>query len=424
VNVEKGPNVAVSITLREDIARSVLTCDTMLMRLIFILCFVFTFVACTRRPVKSAEEAMRPTSAVLDLKDDLQWRGLRAALVENIRLLRLKGDSTLTFGPTEILAKDYATSLEKLVDALPNESRFRQVLAAEFQAMEVYGQDRWGEIFLTSYFAPEIPGSRHARPPFITPLRTAPRDLVEIDLASFGAARPSLGVLGDGKLRGRLVDGTRVVAFPDRAGIEAGGLKDDTSILAWVDPIDAFFLQVQGSGVVKFVGGEKLALGYAAQNGYPYVPIGRFLRDKIAKEKMSQQAIEAQLRAMSAEDAAALMNRNPSYVFFRKLEGGVGESSLGGPVVDGRTIATDGSLFPKGALAFLEFSRPVFDSPTAVEPASWEPTSRFVLDQDTGGAIRGGGRVDLFWGRGAAAKQAAGVIRGPGRLVYFVPRGK
>jgi membrane-bound lytic murein transglycosylase A len=108
-------------------------------------------------------------------------------------------------------------------------------------------------------------------------------------------------------------------------------------------------------------------------------------------------------------------------VFFRPLERH-GVTALGTEVVAGRTIATDTSFFPKGALAFLQFEKPVFNSPGDTEPASWLPTSRFVLDQDTGGAIRGPHRVDLFWGRGPEAKQAAGVMKNKGRLVYFVPK--
>ena len=146
-----------------------------------------------------------------------------------------------------------------------------------------------------------------------------------------------------------------------------------------------------------------------------------FLLDKIPKEKMSQQAIESHLRSLPDQEARELLNKNPSYVFFRPLCT-AGLTYFGTEVVPGRTIATDPVYFPKGALAFLEFEKPRFEKSSSVEPAEFIKASRFVLDQDTGGAIRGPGRVDLFWGRGADAKQSAGVIRGKGHLFYFVPR--
>jgi len=191
--------------------------------------------------------------------------------------------------------------------------------------------------------------------------------------------------------------------------------------LAWVDPIDAFFLEIQGSGVVKFPNGKELRLGYAAQNGHPYVPIGKHLIGVIPKEKITLRAIEDHLRSLPPEESRKIMNLNPSYVFFRKLQG-AGLTYFGTEVSAGRTIATDQAFFPKGALAYLEFEKPNFSSAVDAEPVSWTKTARFVFDQDTGGAIRGPHRVDLFWGKGSDAKQAAGVMKGKGRLVYMVPR--
>jgi membrane-bound lytic murein transglycosylase A len=133
------------------------------------------------------------------------------------------------------------------------------------------------------------------------------------------------------------------------------------------------------------------------------------------------QAIDGYLRQLPEKEMRKILNKNPSYVFFRRLEGKP-ITSLGTEVVDGRTIATDQSFFPKGALAYMEFSKPVFEGEASTEPSRWERTSRFVLDQDTGGAINGPYRVDLYWGSGKEAGQHAGVMKNRGRLYYLVPK--
>src|SRR5690606_6704572 len=171
-----------------------------------------------------------------------------------------------------------------------------------------------------------------------------------------------------------------------------------------------------------FEGSKKqLRVGYVGQNGHSYEPIGRYLWDVIPKEQMSLQKIERHLRSLTSEQRQELFNKNPSYVFFRELDQEA-VTFMGSPVVPGRTIATDHGFFPKGSLALLQFERPHFNSPEDEEPASWQPVTRVVFDQDTGGAIRGPHRVDLFWGAGPEAKQASGVMKQKGRLVYFVPR--
>ncbi|NJL25322.1 MAG: transglycosylase [Calothrix sp. SM1_5_4] len=373
---------------------------------------------------------MRPVNQfpeLSELQDDLQMASLISALEENIRILKERGTVPMSFGANKITSGEYAAALSELLREArqdPSGERFRALLREKFQAFEVYGDEEWGQVFITSYFEPVIEGSRKARGRFKQPLYGMPKDMVEVDIKSFASRRPALAE-SSGMLRGRVIASkngpARVVAYPDRAQIQAEGLKSVAPILAWVDPVDAFFLEIQGSGVVKLDNGKQINVGYAGQNGSPYVPIGKFLLDKIPKEKMSQQAIEAHLRSLPEMEARQLMSMNPSYVFFRPLNG-AGVTYFGSEVVPGRTIATDQTYFPKGALAFLQFDKPTFSAPTAREPAAWQPASRFVLDHDTGGAIRGPHRVDLFWGRGDEAKQSAGVMRRKGRLLYFAPK--
>lgn len=376
---------------------------------------------------------MRIAKDTPNYSDDLDFKGLVSALEANIRQLRQKSDTPndLEFGPRRIPKEEYAQALEMLLaKARADETgeTFRQALRESFETYEVYGQEEWGQVFITSYFEPVVEGALKKSGRFTQPLFGTPKDLIVVDLKTFGVVPEGLEQKArESLLRGRLVpakgkeDLPRVTIYPDRAAIDSGEIEKQAPVLAWVDPVDAFFLEIQGSGVVKLKGGKELKVGYAAQNGHPYVPIGRHMTDVIPKEKITLQAIENHLRQTTPEDSRRLMQLNPSYVFFRPLQS-AGLTFFGTEVVAGRTIATDYTYFPKGALAFLQFEKPVFAGPTDLEPQSWQPTSRFVFDQDTGGAIRGPHRVDLFWGKGPAAKQSAGVMKNKGRLVYLVPK--
>ncbi len=386
--------------------------------------------------MKSSHQAMRLAKKSPVLGDDLPFSSVIAALESSLQIWRQRSDGELKFGPRTISRSNYVRSLEVLLDAAKQDDsgeEFRSVLKKHFEIFEVYGGEDWGRVFITSYFEPIIEGAIKSQGSFTQPLLSVPRDMVEVDLVSFEKMRPQLSVLNSSRfeqrsarniLRGRLVDvGARmkVIGMPDRREIDGGAIKSQASVLAWVDPIDAFFLEIQGSGVVRLKNGREMRLSYAGQNGHAYVPIGRFLFDKIPKENMSIQSIEDHLRSLPIEQAKEIMYMNPSYVFFQKVAG-AGKTYFGSEVIAGRTIATDQDLFPKGTLAFIEFEFPVFANQSDILPSSWRPSSRFVVDHDTGGAIRGPHRVDLFWGRGSEAKRHAGVMKNPGRLYYFVPR--
>lgn len=390
----------------------------------------FLLAACDRGPIKKREQSLRPASTMPSLEDDLDLPSLIEALEATIRVHKTKSDPTLTFGTRRVERADYVRALEVLLEAAKKDvDQYRTALRTHFDAYEVYGQDEWGQVFITSYFEPVISGAKKQTAEHSQALYGLPKDLVTVDVSSFKPSMPDIKSshgLSSNVLRGRLLPAekdqtAKVVAYADRAQINSQGLKQQAPVLAWVDPIDAFFLEIQGSGVVKLKNGPDIKVGYASQNGHPYSAIGKYLFDVIPKEKMSQHTLEAHLRSLPPEEARALMEKNPSYVFFRPLEKR-GITAFGTEVVSGRTIATDSQYFPKGTLAYLQFEKPQFANATDTEPVAWQPAARFVMDQDTGGAIRGPHRVDLFWGQGAEAKQAAGVIKNKGRLVYLVPK--
>jgi len=204
--------------------------------------------------------------------------------------------------------------------------------------------------------------------------------------------------------------------YEDRKAIVEGALDPRNLEIVWVDdPVDAFFLQIQGSGRVTLEDGRVMRLGYAGQNGHPYVAIGRELiaRGALTRETVSMQSIRAWLAANPAE-AAALMNANPSYVFFRELPGDGPVGAQGAALTPLRSLAVDRRFVPLGTPVWLDAEHP--DPGTA-------RLRRLVVAQDVGGAIRGPVRGDLFWGHGDAAADLAGRMKSPGRYYLLLPKG-
>jgi membrane-bound lytic murein transglycosylase A len=263
-----------------------------------------------------------------------------------------------------------------------------------------------GSGFATGYFEPEIAGSRTPDPLFPVPIYRRPPDLVEVDLGAFVAD------LKGRKLRGR-VAGTALVPYHDRAAIMAGALAERELELAWAaDPYEAFFLEIQGSGRLRLPDGSVMRIGYASQNGRDYVPIGRVLveRGELPKGGASMPAILAWLRANPGK-APALLAANPSTIFFRETTGtrpGDGPiGAMGVPVTPNVSVAADPAFIPLGAPLFVE---------TALPGAT--PLAALMIAQDTGGAIKGANRIDLF--RSSAAE--AGGLAAAARVVILLPR--
>lgn len=399
----------------------------------FAVCFLM-FAGCARSPIKKDADAMRISKSEIVISDDLALANLDEALKKNITQLKSANrNAVMRFGPFKIEPDVYAEALLALQKELAA-GRFLEAVERDFVMMEVYGTEAWSQVFITSYFEPIIEGSKRPTAKFTRPLYDVPEDMVLIRVRDFAKKLPELfpasdnSLVRDGNLRGRIVatsDGSLPQVYPywSRGEIdsETMPLKKKAKILAWVDPIDAFVLQIQGSGRVKFSEKEEVRVGYAGQNGQPYVAIGQFLFDRIPKDKMSLQKIEAHLRSLSENERQELLNQNPSYVFFKVIQKQP-VTYFGNEVTAGRTIATDPRYFPKGALAFLTYPKPVFPDAAAEEPTGFESRSRFVFDQDTGGAIKGPGRVDLFWGPGPEGKRFSGVIKNNGHLYYLFPK--
>ena len=255
----------------------------------------------------------------------------------------------------------------------------------------------------TGYYEPELAGSRTAAPGYAAPLYRRPPDLVEVDLGAFSTA------LKGKRIRGR-VEGGALVPYWDRAAIDRGALAGKGLEIAWAaDPYEAFFLQIQGSGRLRLPDGSVLRLGYDGQNGRDYVAIGKLLRERGAiAPPVTMEAILAWLRAHPAE-APAVLEANPSYVFFRELTGDGPVGALGVALTPRVSAAVDPRFVPLGAPLWIETV--TADGPLAA----------LLVAQDTGGAIKGANRVDIFFGAGDDARRLAGSQSATGGLVLLLP---
>ncbi len=268
------------------------------------------------------------------------------------------------------------------------------------------------EGLFTGYFEPLLNGSRTRDARYRVPLYARPADLVTVDLGRFAED------LAGRRIAGRVADGA-LAPYDSRAEIDARGLAGRAPVLVWVDdPVDAFFLQVQGSGRVRLSDGETIQLGYAATNGHPYVSIGRVLieRGALDRENVSLQTIRAWIAA-HPDEAGTLLAANPSYVFFRELSGEGPLGSQGAPLTPGRSLAVDRRFIPLGVPVFLAGAMPAPDGAGADRPLR-----RLLIAQDTGGAIRGPLRGDVFWGFGDRAAAIAGRMKHAGRIYLLLPR--
>ncbi|HXH00455.1 MAG TPA: murein transglycosylase A [Sphingomicrobium sp.] len=256
-----------------------------------------------------------------------------------------------------------------------------------------------GEAFATGYYEPEIRGSRVRAPGFETPVYRLPPDLIR-------CTRPN-GVEG----RGRIDPTGQCVLYSDRAEIEDGALAGRGLEIGWVaDPVELFFLHIQGSGRLLLPDGGVMRIGYDGQNGREYVAIGRLLRDRnlLPAGGASMKAIVDWIHAHPTE-GRALMRENLSYIFFKELTGAGPLGAMNVPVTPRGTVATDPKFVPLGAPVFLDLDRNEADG-------LW-------VAQDTGGAIKGANRFDTFWGAGAGAEITAGGMSAKGSALVLLPKG-
>ena len=382
-----------------------------------------TLFACAHPLVTKPEDALERvswSSAAL-LNDDQDFRGIAAALRQSLEYYKkLPPDASFPLGPDRALAMDMTLTLQNFLLIVENASLTSaqkvERIKETFVLYRSIGAGGTGKVLFTGYYEPMLSCRPLADETYKHPLYKRPDDIVEIDLSLFNDNLPK------NKIFGRLDetrDRKRVIPYYSREEIDhkQALANRDMEILWCNDPAGIFFLQVQGSGKADLGDGNIVSVLYDGQNGRPYKSIGKALIDSnaMAKETMSMQAIREYLKS-HPDDLFSILNQNPSYVFFR-LDMGPSLGNISVPLTPGRSIATDAKLFPKGALALIATNKPVIENGAIRE---WAPFTRFVMNQDTGGAIRGAGRADLFCGQGAEAELTAGYMRQEGELYFLV----
>jgi membrane-bound lytic murein transglycosylase A len=356
-----------------------------------------TPVAAAAANAVMAGVALGPSLAGLNVAD-ADARGALASFIESCPKLLAREDAS---GLTR--REDWAGACERARSAAP--SRARAFFAEEFTPVQVGD----GKAFATGYFEPEIAGSRTRRPGYEVPVYAMPSDLVrgwpDDVKPSERTGRPPLG---------RYDERGRFVLYHDRAAIEDGALAGKVPVIAWAaDPVEFFFLQIQGSGRLRTPEGDVIRIGYAGQNGREYVGIGGLMRERgllgsgPGKYSGSMQGIMAYIRENPAE-GRALMRENKSWIFFSELKGDGPLGALGVPVRRENSVAADPAFVPLGAPVWLDLDR--------------REANGLWVAQDTGGAIKGANRFDTFWGAGEDARAIAGGMSGRGRAFVLLPK--
>jgi membrane-bound lytic murein transglycosylase A len=342
------------------------------------------------------------------IHDDLSRESLITAIDREI-----EGAPT-RIGTAGCAAGDVASALIGLRQAAEEPDTDLSAYVAEHFAFE-HSTGRDGGALFTAYYEPVLPGRRLREGTFVYPLYARPDDLIEIRLGDFDKDWAGVTIYGR-------VSAGKLAPYHSRRAIDAEHALDGRGLeIAWLDdPVARYFLQVQGSGIVELEDGNRMRVGFAGSNGRPYTSIGRPLLDdgSLAPGQATATAIQQYLRA-HPERRDEIMLRNERYVFFREVaDGPIGR--LGVKLTDGRSAAIDASLYPLGGLAYVETEAPELDESGTM--IGQRPLRRLVLAQDTGAAITGPGRVDLFVGTGNQAGLEAGAMNARGELYWLTPR--
>ena len=364
----------------------------------------------------SSAQGQPVTEGVAALSDDLDRESLRIAIHRSLSYLeklppeRIVGEQPRPFTAKEVL--DVLREFERLLNRWDCEECWKKEFAARFELIPSSRHPERNQVLFTGYYQPVIEASLVPTAEFAHPIYGVPADLITAEQVTLTPKVTKERIVGR-------VQGESWLPYYSRREIdEQHSLRGRGYEIAWAkDPIDLFFLHIQGSGLLQLPDGRRLPIGYAGANGRPYRSVGRWLidRGKIPAEEMSMQRLRLYL-TKHPDERSEIFAYNERYIFFRFVpKGPLGNLEF--PVTPNRSIATDARLFPKGALAFITTRRPVFDA--ARQMVGWQAFSRFVLNQDTGAAIRGLQRVDLYFGTGSEAEAPAGFMNSPGKL-YFL----
>ena len=388
-----------------------------------VLLTVVTIVSChplMKKEAQRPEEALRQVRFSLpEFHDDMDRDSLALALRRNLEYLnRLKPETVFQYGPHNLTCQQVRESQESFLDLLSkglDAGQLSKEIRKKFQVYRATGRVGDRRVLFTGYYEPIYEGRLVPDESFRYPLYRPPDDLIKINLSLFNEKFKGENIIAR-------IEGKKILPYYSRYQIEAERvLKGKNLEIAWLkDPLDVTFLHIQGSGRLRLSDGKDLLVHYQTSNGRSYRSIGRYMIEKgfLTREEMSMQAIRKYL----TENPGVLdevLNYNPSYVFFRQVESGpIG--SIDVLLTPGRSVALDPKIFPKGALGFISCQKPLVNEKGDI--TGWAQFSRFVLNQDSGGAIKGAGRADIFWGSAPYAELAAGHLKHDGELYILIKK--
>ncbi|PKN71747.1 MAG: hypothetical protein CVU54_01620 [Deltaproteobacteria bacterium HGW-Deltaproteobacteria-12] len=349
-----------------------------------------------------SEAVFRVNIADIDLTDDLETDSLDLAIERSLHYYNGAGRNDVYRLAGRLITagqmKESLQSFRQIIKDSSSPDDMKNRISRDFDAYRAAGQDGNGGVLFTGYYEPLLTGSLTPTQQYKYPLYRTPPDLAQIK-------------------------NTKSVPYYSRREIDAGGiLRGQNLEIAWVaDPVDLFFLHIQGSGKIKLENGKLLTVGVDNTNGRPYRPTPGSVLDQVRLDKgnASYKNVKAWLKNKSIDELYEILNYYERYIFFRFVDKEpIG--SLGEPVTPSRSIATDPDFFPAGALAFIRLSKPV----SGIEGNAGKRAafSRFVLNQDKGSAIKGPGRVDLFCGFGETAETIAGSLKEKGELYFLIKK--
>ena len=384
--------------------------------------FMTTCAPLTEMPRKEYRGGLSPFASVEEMGqlDDLDLASLEKAVSLSIQYYEKAGSKgSYCLRDQCYSSRDMIDGLEQFLkimrrDMMPEERE--QKIRDEFvlvRATDTAGAE--GKVLFTGYFEPILEGSRTKTDRFRYPLYKTPDETVVVPVDRAG------GQDGQNKFVGRLHNGEVIPHFSRREIDENGILAGRGLEIAWVDDqVALFLLHIQGSGKIRLSDGCLLHVTYAQSNGRPFRGLtGMMVEKGLLKENGKSYEQMKRFLLDNPEGRQELMNYNERYVFFRTAaEGPLGALNL--PLVAGRSIATDLDIYPRGALALVKTRKPVFDGKGRI--SSWQTFSRFVLNHDTGAAIKGPGRVDLFCGTGETAERMAGAMKESGELYFLIKK--
>ncbi len=392
---------------------------------LFLLAFVLLMISApgclpaVKKTVQTPQEVLQEVRCFPEFRDDMDRESLILAVRRNLEYLNhISPETVFHYGPRDFTCRQVRETQEAFLSLLSKRLDLAQLsreMKKKFRVYRATGRAGEGRVLFTGYYEPTYEGSLSPDETFKYPLYRPPDDLVKIDLSPFGERFRGESIVGK-------IEGRKVVPYLTRRQIEAEkALHGKALEIAWLrDPLDVAFLHVQGSGRLRLPDGKEVLVQYQASNGWPYRSIGQHVIEKgfLAPEEISMQSIRRYL-AEHPELLDEVLNYNPSYVFFQRVDSGP-MGSLGVLLTPGRSVALDARIFPQGALGFISSQKPLLNDQGEI--LRWVEFSRFVLNQDSGTAIKGAGRADIFWGTGPYAEVAAGYLRHEGDLYILIKK--